>query len=1218
MRCGQCGASLGEDDRFCGDCGAPLGACPACGHPLTPGKRFCRTCGVALFDVLPPPAASPAPAAAGSAEPGRAPVAERRVCSLLFCDVVGFTPLSESRDPEVVRELLSGYFAVARTVIGRYGGVVEKFIGDAVMAVWGTPVATEGDAERAVRAALDLVAAVAELGTEAGVPGLAARAGVVTGEVAVNLGAVGEGMVAGDAVNTAARVQAAARPGQVLADGATQRLAGSGIGFADAGEHRLKGKAEPQRLWRATRVLSAVGGIQRVDGLEAPLTGRDAELRTVRELFHATAERQVPRLVLVSGPAGVGKSRLGWEFEKYIDGLAADVWWHRGRCLSYGEGVAFWALAEIVRQRLGIAEEDPAGVAAAKLAGGLDRFIPDPAERGYIAPRLGRLLGVAAAENGGTGLSREELFAGWRLFFERLAAVQPVVLLIEDVQYADAGLLDFLDHLIDWVRDLPIYVLVFARPELGQARPGFGTGRNRITLTLDPLDAVSMDQLVDALVPGMPPAARSRITGQAQGVPLFAVETVRSLIDRDIVQPAEGVNRLVGEIGELTVPDSLHALLAARLDALDPGVRRLVADAAVLGSTFPVEALVAVCAQDEGAVRAALADLVRREVLAISADPLSPERGSYQFAQQMLRQVAYDTLSRRDRKTRHLAVAAHLRAAFPGDGEEMADVIARHYLDALHAVPDDPDAAQIRGEAITALVRAGERAERTGAPARAAVSYATAAELSLTRQPGEASLPGEASPAGDARPAGEAGLAAAMLWERAAKAAYDDAGHATAFDYAERARRHYLQGGEARAAARAQTIGGHALMRSGRQGEAREQLTAAVGVLRADPDTDTVQALNQLAALEVFAGSPDADRLSAEALVLGQALDVGPGQLAELLLIRGLYLASVERRPQATAYMRESARLAAQIDDSYKLGRALLNLSDTLAATDVSAAAEAAREAAGHLRRVGYHSPLAGAIKNLAGALQELGDWDAAEAELAQAMNADGMAGIDHVTCARAWLAALRGDDGTARTTLAALQDLHVSEDPQDMAQISSVDAFIAVARHQPQDALRHARLVLTHADALGISSENMRWAWPLAARTAYELADAAAGGELLALLDSHQPGHLAPMLQAERDLARARLAATDNNQAAAGPAFATAIAHLRERSTPYHLAHGLLDHAQYLLRQDEAEAAARAIAEARDVAGRLRCQPLLDRAAALDPAEPKSPVSAASSGTSA
>ena len=272
----------------------------------------------------------------------------------------------------------SKYFRVARTVIGRYGGVVEKFIGDAVMAVWGTPTAAEGDAERAVRAALDLVAAVAALGAEVGVPGLTARAGVVTGEVAVSLGAADEGMVAGDAVNTAARVQAAAEPGQVLTDGATYRLAGRGVGFAEAGQHALKGKAEPQRLWRATRVLSAVGGVQRVDGLEAPLTGRDAELRTIKELFHAAADRRVPRLVLVSGPAGVGKSRLGWEFEKYIDGLAAEVWWHRGRCLSYGEGVAFWALAEIVRQRLGIAEEDSAEAAVGKLTAGLDRFVADP------------------------------------------------------------------------------------------------------------------------------------------------------------------------------------------------------------------------------------------------------------------------------------------------------------------------------------------------------------------------------------------------------------------------------------------------------------------------------------------------------------------------------------------------------------------------------------------------------------------------------------------------------------------------------------------------------------------------------------------------------------------------------------------------------------------------------------------------------------------------
>jgi class 3 adenylate cyclase len=378
------------------ECGAPAVVCPACGEPAAPSNRFCRACGQALAGTAPGTAAARAlPVTAAG------PVAERRVCSVLFCDVVGFTPLSESRDPEAVRELLSRYFDRARTVIGRYGGVVEKFIGDAVMAVWGTPVAAEGDAERAARAALDLVAAVAELGVEAGVPDLAARAGVVTGEVAVTLGAAQEGMVAGDAVNTASRVQAAAGPGTVLVDGATQRLADSAIGFADAGEHALKGKTDPVRLWRATRVLAGVGGSQRVDGLEAPLTGRDAELRTVRDLFHATAERRVPRLVLVAGPAGVGKSRLGWEFEKYIDGLTVQVWWHRGRCLSYGDGVAFWALAEIVRQRLGIAEEDPGEAAAARLTAGLEEFLPDSAERAYVGVRLGRLLGVPVEGDSG-------------------------------------------------------------------------------------------------------------------------------------------------------------------------------------------------------------------------------------------------------------------------------------------------------------------------------------------------------------------------------------------------------------------------------------------------------------------------------------------------------------------------------------------------------------------------------------------------------------------------------------------------------------------------------------------------------------------------------------------------------------------------------------------------------------------------------------------------
>jgi class 3 adenylate cyclase/tetratricopeptide (TPR) repeat protein len=1110
-------------------------------------------------------------------------VAERRICSVLFCDLVGFTPLSETRDPEAVRELLSEYFGVARTVVGRYGGVVEKFIGDAVMAVWGTPAATEGDAERAVRAALDLVAAVTQLGQQAGVDGLAARAGVVTGEVAVTLGAVGEGMVAGDAVNTAARVQAAAEGGSVLVDAATRRLADGAIAFADAGEHVLKGKAGRQALWRAGRVLAGAGGSQRVDGLEAPLVGRNAELRTIRELFHAAADRKVPRMVVVSGPAGVGKSRLGWEFEKYADGLAGEVWWHRGRCLSYGSGVAFWALAEIIRQRLSIAEDDPAETAAAKLTAGLDELVPDPADQAYVGGRLSRLLGLGYAGDSGGQMSREELFAGWRIFFEHLAASRPVVLLVEDAQHADAGLLDFLDHLVDWTRHLPIYVLVFARPELGHTRPGFGTGRNRTNLTLDPLDPASMNELVDTLVPGMPGQARAVITSRAQGLPLFAVETIRALIDRDVVQPVEGVYRLTGQIGELEVPDSLHGLLAARLDVLDGRVRQLVADASVLGTTFPAEALVAISSQDEPAVCAGLAELLRSEVLTISADPLSPERGTYRFTQDMLRQVAYQTLSRHDRKARHLAVADNLRAAFPGDGEEVADVIARHYLDALTCVPGAPDETQIRDQAVATLIRAAQRASRTGAPARAATSYADAARHTATRTP-------------------DGQEAAAALWEKAARAAVNAADWSTAIDNAGRARDLYQQTGNTRAAAVAQVTAGQALRKTGRLTPAREQLTAALEELRRVPSGDTVDALDQLASLEVLAGSPHADSLTNEALILGQALKCDTAQLVGVLNGRAMYLGFSGRPVEAAAYLREAALQAGPLGDNAVLGEVLLNLTEVLSATDPGDAAETARAAVTHLRAAGRPDALAFATTNLVSALLLLGEWDAADDALTRAIEADGLGDVEYLNCYSAWLAALRGDTATAGRVLVELGSLRSSEDVQDRALVNTVEAFAAEARRDLRDALQQARCALAHAGALGMTHELLRWAWPLAVRTAAELGDATATEELLAQLDAHPPGHLAPMQLAERDLANARLLGNlDPGQAATG--FAAAITALREQSTPYHLAHGLLDHASYLVGRGDASSAEEVVTEARDVASQLRCQPLLDRAAETIPA---------------
>jgi class 3 adenylate cyclase/tetratricopeptide (TPR) repeat protein len=1103
------------------------------------------------------------------------------VCSVLFCDLVGFTHLSTSRDPEEARELLSRYFDAARTVIGRYGGTVEKFIGDAVMAVWGAPIAAEGDAERAVRAALDVVAAVAALGETVGASGLAARAGVVTGEVAVTLGATGQGMVAGDAVNTASRVQAAASSGGVLVDEATRRLTATAISFEDAGEHALKGKAEAERLWRATRILSGRGGAQRVDGLEAPLTGRDAELRTVKELFHAAAERRVPRLVVVSGPAGVGKSRLGWEFEKYIDGLAATVLWHRGRCLSYGEGVAFWALAEIVRQRFGIADDDRVESAAVKLSEGVERYVPDPVERAYVALRLGRLLGVPVSGDNGAGLAREELFAGWRLFVERLAAEKAVVLLVEDAQHADSGLLDFIDHLVDWARELPIFVLVFGRPELERGRPGFGTGRNRTTLTLDPLDGTSMDGLVHALVPGLPRPARAAITAHAQGIPLFAVETVRSLIDREVVVSSNGEYRLVGDVGALAVPDSLHGLLASRLDALEPAVRALVADAAVLGSTFPAEALIAISNQPEAMVRASMAELLRREVFEVSADPLSPQRGTYGFAQSMLRQVAYDTLSRHDRKARHLAVAEYLRTTFPEDGEEIIDVVARHYLDAVEAVPDDPDADELRGKAAAALVRAGERAQRAGGATRAAASFAAAAGLVERAPPTDENA--------DV-------LAAARLWERAALADVLAADHVIAAERAERARRLYLEHGEVRAGARAQALAGRALRRAGRHTEAREQIGQALAVLRPEPDADTVSALNDLASLEVFSGGADADRLTAEVLDLGQALDVEPGLLADLFVNRGVEHGVCNRPAQAIASLEYATRLAERAGDTSRWARALLNLSDLLARTDVAAAGEAARAAAGHARRVGDREILAVALVNEAGVLLLTGDWDQAQAVLSHGAEAEGLSDQSYLLCLGGLLDALRGAVTPSAAVQAAVTKLSVSEDQQDQAEASLIEAFTAVAGGRQAAALEHARLVVGHMDAMGVGAEQIRWGWPLAVRVAHEVGDLDGEREMVALLDTHPRGHLPPLLQAERKLARARLTAVaDADQGAA--ALTAAVVAARQVGSRYHLAHALLDQAAHLWNIGDGVAAGAAADEAGAIAAQLRAGPLLRRA---------------------
>ena len=635
---------------------------------------------------------------------------------------MGFTTLAEGRDAEDTRELLSRYFDLARDVVGRYGGTVEKFIGDAVMAVWGAPVAHEDDAERAVRAGLELVDAVRALG-----PGITARAGILTGEAAVTLGATNQGMVAGDLVNTASRLQSVAAPGTVLVGEATQRAAARAIAFEPAGDQALKGRVAPVPSFRALRVIAERGGRNRSDTLEAPFTGRDDELRLLKDLFHATGRERRARLVSVTGPAGIGKTRLAWELKKYIDGLVEDVWWHDGRSPAYGDGISFWALGEMVRQRAGLLETDDEPTTRSKVAEMLATHVPDPEERRWIEPALLALLGIE------TGMGSEQLFGAWRMFFERLAATAQVVLVFEDFHYADSGLVAFVDHLLEWSRGVPIYVVTLARSDFLERHPDWGAGKRSFTsLSLEPLPEAAMRDLLAGLVPGLPEAAVRSIVARADGIPLYAVETVRMLLEDGRLALDGGAYHPTGDLADLAVPDTLTALITARLDGLAPDERALVSDAAVLGQSFTLAGLAAVSGITGTDLAPRLRTLVRRELLALEADPGSPGRGQYSFVGAIVREVAYNTLAKRDRTIRHLAAARHFESL---DSDELAGALAGHVLAAHRNTPPGPEADALAARARVTLRAAAERAAILGAHDQA-VTFLDQA-LAVTTDPAE-------------------------------------------------------------------------------------------------------------------------------------------------------------------------------------------------------------------------------------------------------------------------------------------------------------------------------------------------------------------------------------------------------------------------------------------------------------------------------------------------
>ena len=1144
MICTSCGTENKPGRQFCVECGSALAAsCPSCSAPVAPGERFCGTCGSRLTTGgTTPVGLSVRPASA-------APVAERRIVSVLFADLVDFTTLAEGRDAEDTRELLTRYFDLARDVIGRYGGSVEKFIGDAVMAVWGAPVAHEDDAERAVRAGLELVDAVRSLG-----PSIRARAGILTGEAAVTIGATNQGMVAGDLVNSASRLQSVAVPGTVLVGQATERAASRAIVFEEAGEQTLKGKAAPVPAWRALRVVAERGGRKRADTLEAPFVGRNDELRLLKDLFHATSRENRARLVSVIGPAGIGKTRLAWEFLKYIDGLVETVWWHDGRSPAYGDGISFWALGEMVRERVGLLETDDATTTRTKVAETLTRHVPDPDERRWIEPALLALLGVESE------VGSEQLFAAWRTFFERLAATAPVVMVFEDHHFADPGLLDFVDHLLEWSRNIPIYVLTLSRPELLERRPDWGAGkRNFTSLYLEPLPEPAMRELLAGLVPGLPEPAVRTIVARADGIPLYAVETVRMLLADGRLATEGGAYHPVGDLSSLAVPETLTALIASRLDRLAPDDRALVSDAAVLGQSFTLAGLSAVSGVAEAELEARLRGLVRRELLNLEADPRSPELGQYAFVQALIREVAYNTLARTERKRRHLAAARFFERL---GSDELAGALAGHYLAAYRNASEGAESEAMAVQARLALRAAAERAIALGSHDQALTFITQAIEVTTDE---------------DER---------ADLRERAGASAMQ----AGRYDDAERHLRAALEAhrnrGDATGVVRATTLLGRAMTNAGHPGVAVTLLGAArpSGESGMEPE---LASLDAELARGLFLDDEPARAIDVADRALRVAEHLGlVAVIADTLVTKGTALSEVGRWREGLSLIEGGRELAESNGLVWTEVRAFTNASSGLVVHDPRRAVDLAGRGIAIARRMGLRTLLSSLFVNAGTAARRTGDWDWAIGEL-DAVDRDQLEPADRaaVSAPVMVLKAARGSDVAAE--LARIEvDLATIPDQQAAAVSAMVRAFVLSVDGQYRKA---AGECFAAARASGVL---ILWALPLAGR--YAVLDRDSTRALDAVRQLEALGSPGPALAADIETIRAGCAAVEGSLRDAAEHYRRAMGAWRDLGLVWDEALCAIDMATLLDPTDPEVRAAGAAA--REILVRLEAAPFVAR----------------------
>ena len=632
--------------------------CPNCGHQNEAGAKFCSQCATPLAEARP----------SGT---------ERKVVTVLFADLVGFTSRAERLDPEDVQAVLAPYHERLRYELERWGGTVEKFIGDAVMALFGAPVTREDDPERAVRAALAIRDWIAEEDK------LQVRIAVNTGEALVNLAArpeAGEGMAAGDVVNTAARLQAGAPVNGILAGETTFRATAETIEYRQHAQVDAKGKEEPVPVWEVVQARARFG-VDLAPETRTPLVGREREVDQLVDALARVREQSAVELVTIVGVPGIGKSRLVGELFQSIERGGELTYWRQGRSLPYGQGVSYWALGEMVKAQAGILETDGDDEVEQKLTRAVEQLVADDSD--WVVSHLRRLVGQGEAAG-----SQEESFAAWRRFFESLAENHPLVLVFEDIQWADEGLLDFIEHLVDWVEGVPILIVCTARPELLERRPTWGGGKlNAATIAVAPLSEAETAKLIASLTDR----------------PLLEAETQVALLDRAGGNPlyAEQFVRMFAEGGSAELPESIQGLIAARLDALAPAEKALLQDAAVMGKVFWLGAL--------GADEQQLQALRQKEFVQRARRSSVEGETEFAFKHVLVRDVAYGQIPRAQRAQKHLHAAEWIESL--GRPDDHADMLAHHYVNALEltraAGDDDPRLARRTQDALR---DAGDRA----------------------------------------------------------------------------------------------------------------------------------------------------------------------------------------------------------------------------------------------------------------------------------------------------------------------------------------------------------------------------------------------------------------------------------------------------------------------------------------------------------------------------